>query len=262
MGRPAKRKLQTLTQQNPIPDVPGKQQHGNGGSVARVPAFDWQQAHTLQAAWRKTTKLMFTAMVCCGICGVVEFGGHGGSMQNRHSSRSNYKAMLPPVGFADLPTTPYGMANAFMAEFTVASDGKWWVCNSCANNEKDWNKRVELTPHIAPDYARTLLAENPLSVLLLSVVDAGVHLQSYAHGFAEGRLTKHSLLEGPLVTTGCNTPDPATHITSSLKDLLAVNLRTNPALQIARSLLEWPVPQYGVPVPSNKFCRSQLSVVH
>ena len=105
-------------------------------------------------------------------------------LQARHSC-----IIRSPIG----DTPPYAMANTFLAQFTVTTDGQWNCCDSCKSTAKPY------AVFMSPSYQRSLLNCSAFQQQFLSVPDCRADIAKRYHGFADAQYISESLLEHPLI---------------------------------------------------------------
>ena len=118
------------------------------------------------------------------------------------ASDPNHFTQVPPIG----DTPPYAMANTFLAQFTVTTDGQWDCCDSCKPTAKPY------AVFMSPSYQRSLLNYSAFQQQFLSVLDCRADIAKRYHGFADGQYISESLLEHPLIADpGLGTCAASTH---------------------------------------------------
>lgn len=153
-----------------------------------VLAASWPRAHSMLEQWKGLTARVFTAMLCCAMCGAVAMDGLGGLNQ--------FHTIAPLDG----STPPYALANAFMAAFTTSASGAWHLCSAChAEHGAQRPVRCRHTFMLTPEYITMLLQLDPLATQLLSFTDAAISVHARYQAFAEGRLAPFSLLDSALI---------------------------------------------------------------
>ena len=118
----------------------------------------------------------------CAFCGCFKLG-------TAAASDPNHFPQVPPIG----DTPPYAVANTFLAQFTVTTDGQWNCCDSCKSTAKPY------AVFMSPSYQRSLLNCSAFQQQFLSVLDCPADIAKRYHGFADGQYISESLLEHPLI---------------------------------------------------------------
>ena len=162
--------------------------------------------------------------------------------------------MAPSSGFTKVPPVgdepPYAVANTFLAQFTVTSDGQWNCCKSCKSVAKP---NTAYAVFMSPSYQRSLLNCSPFQQQFLSVLDCRIDIANRYHGFAHGQYVSESLLEHPLIAWNDATEriENRAFLTQALEPVLQVLMQKNSVVQHYLTALEVPSMKHGFPMLSS-----------
>ena len=205
--------------------APASSGPAGGGDIAlvrsrcRVYAASWSVdcCATRLVRWRKVCAAFFQAAIMCSICGTALLGG---------VSHSDWTVSTQPS-----PLAPVSLANVFSSEMIKSGDG-YWRCASCSAHKHHGQFLVMHSPTLQ----RQILSNDPLNVQMMAMLDVGLCLTRRLAGFMHGELTKHSLLNQPLVRW--NAGAPSWTPTLNTKALHTSLMRTNPLMQRYMSVME------------------------
>ena len=178
--------------------------------------------------WTTTCSHYFSRPLVCAFCGIFKLG-------STPMAPSSCFTKVPPVG--DEP--PYAVANTFLAQFTVTSDGQWNCCKSCKSVAKP---NTAYAVFMSPSYQRSLLNCSPFQQQFLSVLDCRIDIANRYHGFAHGQYVSESLLEHPLIAWNDATEriENRALLTQALEPVLQVLMQKNSVVQHYLTALEVP----------------------
>ncbi len=89
------------------------------------------------------------------------------------------------------------------------------------------------------NYMKQILANNPLHLQLLSLIDISMKIEQQNYGFMHGQIQPFGLLDNPLLYRNSKFQPTSTSkdVNLALKDLLHQNLSSNPLIQNTSPLL-------------------------
>jgi len=103
------------------------------------------------------------------------------------------------------------------------------------------------------DYMKEILANNPLHLQLLSLIDISMKIEEQNYGFMHGQIQPSRLLDNPLFYWNSKFQPTSTlkYVNLALKDLLHQNLFSNPLIQKYITNIEKLNPTHGLCVLSS-----------
>ncbi len=105
-------------------------------------------------------------MRCCGFCEFTKL----------HLQITHFSVVLNTFGIV-VGATPYGCSNIIMFTYITTSDGLHvYVCNAYYKfyEQLEWIKYVVFQ---SMDYMKQILANNPLDLQLLSLIDISIKIE-------------------------------------------------------------------------------------
>jgi hypothetical protein len=98
------------------------------------------------------------------------------------------------------------------------------------------------------DYMKQILANNPLDLQLLSLIDISMKIEQRNYGFMDGQIQPSGLLDNPLLywNSKFQPTNTSKDVNLVLKDLLHQNLSSNPLIQKYITNIEKPNPTHGL----------------
>jgi hypothetical protein len=103
------------------------------------------------------------------------------------------------------------------------------------------------------DHIKQILANNPLDLQLLSLIDISMKIEQQNYGFMHGQIQPSRLFDNPLLYWNSKFQPTSTSkdVNLALKDLLHQNLSSNPLMQKNITNIEKPNPTHGLCVLSS-----------
>ncbi len=144
--------------------------------------------------------------------------------------------------------TPYGCSNIIMSTNTTTSDGLHvYVCNACFKLYEQ-PERIKYVVFQSMDYMKQILANNPLNIQLLSLINISMKIEQRNYGFMHGQIQPSGLFDNPLLYWNSKFQPTSTSkdVNLALKDLLHQNLSSNPLIQKYITNIEKPNPTHGL----------------
>ncbi len=107
-----------------------------------------------------------------------------------------------------------------------------YVCNACFKLYEQL-ERIKYVVFQSMDYMKQILANNPLDIQLLSLIDISMKIEQQNYGFMHGQIQPYGLLDNPLLYWNSKFQPTSTSkdVNLALKDLLHQNLSSNPLIQ-------------------------------
>jgi hypothetical protein len=126
----------------------------------------WIEIGALHSNWSKCTSSFIKHMRCCGFCGFTKL----------HLQITHFSVVANTFGIV-VGATPHGCSNIIMSTYTTTSDGLHvYVCNACFKfyEQLEWIKYVVFQ---SMDHMKQILANNPLNLQLLSLIDISMKIE-------------------------------------------------------------------------------------
>jgi hypothetical protein len=111
------------------------------------------------------------------------------------------------------------------------------------------------------DYMKQILANNPLDLQLLSLIDISIKIEQRNYGFMHGQIQPFGLLDNPLLYWNSKFQPTSTSkdVNLAFKNLLHQNLSSNPFIQQYITNIEKPNPTHGLCVLSSSIVEEILA---
>jgi hypothetical protein len=126
----------------------------------------WIEIGALQSNWNKCTPSFIKDMKCCGLCGFTKL----------HLQGTHFCVVLNTFGIV-VSATPYSCSNIIMSIYTTTNDGLHvYVYNACFKFYEQ-PKRIKYVVFQSMNYMKQILADNPLHLRLLSLIDISLKIE-------------------------------------------------------------------------------------
>ncbi len=126
----------------------------------------WIEIGTLHSNWNKCTSSFIKDIRCCGFCGFTKL----------HLQGTHFSAIPNTFGIV-VGATLYDCSNIIMSTYTNTSDGLHvYVCNAHFNSNEQ-PERIKYVVFQSMDYMKQILANNPLDLQLLSLIDISMKIE-------------------------------------------------------------------------------------
>ncbi len=123
----------------------------------------WIEIGALHSNWNKCTSSFIKDMRCCGFTKL--------QLQRTHFS------VVPNTFGIVASVTPYGCSNIIMSTYTTTNDGLHvYGCNACYKFYEQ-PERIKYVVFQNIDYMKQILANNPLDLQLLSLIDISIKIE-------------------------------------------------------------------------------------
>jgi len=147
----------------------------------------WIEIGALHSNWSKCTFSFVKDMRCCGFCGFTKL-----HFQGTHFNVPNTFGIV--VG-----ATLYGCSNIIMSTYTTINDSLHvYVFNACFKFYEQ-PKRIKYIIFQSMDYIKQILANNPLDLRLISLIDISMKIEQRNYGFMHGQIQPSRLFDNPLL---------------------------------------------------------------
>jgi hypothetical protein len=120
-----------------------------------------------------------------------------------------------------------------MSTYTTTSDGLHvYVCNACFKFYEQL-ERIKYVVFQSMDYMKQILANNPLHLQILSLIDISMKIEQWNYGFMHGQIQSYGLLDHLLFYWNSKFQPTSTSkdVNLALTNLLHQNLSSNPLIQ-------------------------------
>ena len=187
--------------------------------------MNWARLRSVMPSWEKYDKSLWSAMLCCCICGFVVL-----STEQTCSSTAVSSKFRPVTLPLDAP--PYVLQAPHMLpymRYRIADDSSSVSCDVCEKcyDEKQRNKRIRHIVQHDPEYSADLLTAKPCVLMKeMSLVNVDIRLRDMANGYSRGliRPFMDAAFVGDAQSSTKNQADAFARILQS-------NLLTNPITQ-------------------------------
>jgi len=210
----------------------------------------WIEIGALYSNWSKCTCSFIKDMRCCGFCGFTKL----------HLQKTHFNVVPNTFGIV-VGATLYGCSNIIMSTYTTTGDSLHvYVCNACFKLYEQ-PKRIKYILFQSMDYLKQILANNPLDLQLLSLIDILMKIEQRNYGFMHGQIQPSGLLDNPLLCWNSKFQPTSTSkdVNLAFKDLLHQNLFSNPLIQKYITNIEKPNPTHGLCVLSSLIVKKILA---